>query len=1094
MASDSDQCGMGGEPVNPRRAATGAQRGYRYQTLLATLAWLRLEDGEQLIVEGDEDFDVLGSGTADPSLRTAYQAKHEDGRQGLGSPSVYESIGHFFTTFVERRHAGFSERFVFATTADRTLDARAPEARRILDAWEAGPENSGEVAQIIDFIQENTLAEHPLRRDPSMDAAAWESFVRAVRWNFRAPDYRATEQEIVRAIQSDERSGHLPPDLFAARLIDELWHASSSPHVRERVRTRADLQRLCEGATAATLEVWAGSSEAAPRLQALQDSRALEDLLRPGSHPPPQRPQSVGDLLGASYEVVPWDDTGRAPIFDDLLTWTMGSELPDPATRIRLLMGEGGTGKTRLAIELVAQLRHRGVMAGFFQATSDETSEAEPTPLFQALLRPGRPRLVVIDYAETKIALLKRFLGRTLELRGPGQPHLHILLVARNAGDWWQQLVREIPKLADVQAPHSLDEVVLAIADLKRQFWHAVSVFSTLLQRSPSALPAARFEDPIYRRPLFLHMAALALVESHAVHGRREILEATLDHETRFWNAARADRRIPVALDDVLRKLTPRAVAALTLIGGAAHEVEAETFLARATTSESPVPPQEVPILTLQELLRRTYDAEHRDSLDRRFLRGLEPDLLGEFQVLTLITQLKKEGRNPSAWLAALFPEPLPANLQTAFIVLGRIAADTDSTSSPVITDALTTLLSYATESRAFPCLLACLSVGTKTAHSPLGSLLAAALRVLRNPDQARDLARLMDPFVPENTVSLREVAAWVSHTLSQSSPVASNNVAQLAERARHKLNEALRLSELGHREEAEAAASEACLLHRRLNECRPDVFAQDLATSIDNLGLMLSNIGRNEEALEKAKEALEIRRRLAQLSHYGFAPDLAKSLNNMSNRLSDLRRFAEAWETAKEALSVCAQLERIRHSSFAQVLAMTRNNMGNRLSELGRHEEALTNAEEACALFRQLANDRPDAFEPDLALSLNNLGIRLSDLGRHEEALTQNEDVCALYRRLARNRPHAFEPYLAGSLHNMGNRQSDLGHREEARAAAEESAEIYFRLVERNRGAFEASAQIALRGYIDRCEESQKEPRWDFVANFNQALGLPKQ
>ena len=67
------------------------------------------------------------------------------------------------------------------------------------------------------------------------------------------------------------------------------------------------------------------------------------------------------------------------------------------------------------------------------------------------------------------------------------------------------------------------------------------------------------------------------------------------------------------------------------------------------------------------------------------------------------------------------------------------------------------------------------------------------------------------------------------------------------------------RLSELGRREDALAAAEEAIDICRRLAAERPDAFLPNLAASLNNLGGCLSELGRREDALAAAEEAVTI-------------------------------------------------------------------------------------------------------------------------------------------------------------------------------------------------------------------------------------------
>ncbi len=251
------------------------------------------------------------------------------------------------------------------------------------------------------------------------------------------------------------------------------------------------------------------------------------------------------------------------------------------------------------------------------------------------------------------------------------------------------------------------------------------------------------------------------------------------------------------------------------------------------------------------------------------------------------------------------------------------------------------------------------------------------------------------------------------------------------------------KLSKLGRREGALKTAEEAAGLYRALAAAHPEAFTPYLALSLNNLAAMLSAIGRREEALKAAEEAADLYRALAAERPAAFTPYLATSLNNLAKMLSELGRREEALKAAEEAADLYRALAAARPAAFTPYLATSLNNLANMLSEPGRREEALNAAEEAADLYRALAAARPAAFTPDLAMSLNTLANMLSELGRREKALNAAEEAADLYRVLAAARPEAFTPDLAMSLHNLANRLFELGRPEEALKTAEEAVQI---------------------------------------------------
>ena len=116
----------------------------------------------------------------------------------------------------------------------------------------------------------------------------------------------------------------------------------------------------------------------------------------------------------------------------------------DKAERsVLLLTGEGGSGKTRLLIEWCRRLRAQGWYAGFLPAGR---SPGEIVPLLRGTTR----RLVVIDYAETRLDIVEALL-REMGLATTG-PKLRLALLARRQGDWWTSLSSVDTRIEDLLA------------------------------------------------------------------------------------------------------------------------------------------------------------------------------------------------------------------------------------------------------------------------------------------------------------------------------------------------------------------------------------------------------------------------------------------------------------------------------------------------------------------------------------------------------------------------------------------------------------------------------------------------------------------
>jgi tetratricopeptide (TPR) repeat protein len=769
------------------------------------------------------------------------------------------------------------------------------------------------------------------------------------------------------------------------------------------------------------LQRLSGSPVAAPAGRGIR-----VDFLMSNIREPPQA-TNPGTLLNARYEVVPFFDEARTRELGDLKTWCEDDKL---ATSVRLFYGPGGTGKTRLFIEWAKRLRDQGWRAGFLpeQVKDDQV---------ESILHTDKPALVVLDYAECRMGL-HEFLKRMAERSAEQVQRVRIALLARDVADWWQSLLQRDEAVRDllVQVEPTPIVPVALEGPLRRRIWeYARNAFAERLQK-PTPRAATDLDDEHFGRILYLHMSALAAVEGLGTKAEALVDEIAV-HERHFWTRRYREQ---FAKDDFeaadFDKRCSRLVAAVTLQGGVPSRNAAEELNRRV---EGPAPSYE----HLVAFLRSLYPGRGQ-AAQSRYLAGLEPDLLGEALVWSVLTDPENQ---PQTFLEQVFTGADEAALGNGFVVLGRISLQDPTVAAPWLDG----MLKVDVPGRARPAFYAALALGTHTAFSPLGLILAQALE----REGALDHAVEFDPLVPEQTVSLREVAVWTGRLILEFLSTQEDTQENRVERGRLLSNLGVRLSDLGRREEALQASQEAVAIRRRLAQTRPDAFLPDLATSLNNLGTMLSDLGRREEALQASQEAVAIRKRLAQTRPDAFLPDLAASLNNLGNMLSVLGRREDALQAAQEALDIRRRLAQDRPDAFLPDLAMSLNNLGNTLREVGRREEALQAAQEALDIRRRLAQDRPDAFLPDLATSLSNLGNRLSDLGRREEALQAAQEAVEIYRRLAQDRADAFLPDLAMSLNNLGNRLRDVGRPEDALQTAQEALDIRRRLVQARPDAF---------------------------------------
>jgi len=668
------------------------------------------------------------------------------------------------------------------------------------------------------------------------------------------------------------------------------------------------------------------------------------------------------------------------------------------------LVGDAGSGKSRLAIDLCAQAETDGWLAGFLtHAELDRFFDKQNSSEWEW----DQPTLVVVDYAAAKASRLKQWLEE-LALNDRGGPRLRLLLVERHADSgigWWKDVCSAsspgaAPGLADMVEEAPLVRLP-GLDDIKQRqaLVEAVRSAAAPLVKVPSPrVPDLLDLDSLIRDPnrIFLPLD-LAMATVIAVQAGDYSLLKKSRPEMAFRLAGFERSRLRhFAIDHKVDPAVVEHMAALvTLAGSLPWDALAEQLEAEAKAENWPALPGGFDHSLLEVLQSGGAEAH-----------PLQPDLIGGAFVLAV---MEKKAPQRSGQMILRWYRAFPA-VAGALIRLGQ-------------------------------------DFGDIPAGQPGLDWLGA---VAGSIDTVEDLIALAKQ-IPHQTVSLREVAAALTGKivdgLRQPRDPPLDDEASLASLDRFSAwlnNLSNRLSDLGHREKALAAIEEAVEILRALSAARPHAFTPALALSLNNRSLRLSDLGRREDALAAIEEAVAIRRSLSAVRSDAFTPDLAGSLNTLSNRLSALGRHEAALAAIKEAVGLYRSLSAAGSDAFTPALASSLTTLSNSLSDLGRREAALAAIKEAVEIRRALSAARPDAFTPDLATSLNNLANRWFDLGRREDALAAIKETVEIRRALSAGRSDAFTPDLAGSLNNLSVLLSALGHGEEALAAIEDAVDLY--------------------------------------------------
>ena len=702
-------------------------------------------------------------------------------------------------------------------------------------------------------------------------------------------------------------------------------------------------------------------------LRAIGDDETLAQF---GLKPTPSQ------LLEAQSRLTPL--VGRDKELESLVNWARS----DDALGASLIIGEGGSGKTRLAIELLKAI-DQDCVAGFLRADFELDQ-------LDALANLPCRRIIVIDYAEVRPNILEGLIERLAQSLEANNPVRLLVLVRHNESVRWGRYSEQI--LAMAGEPLDLSSNQLDVASRHELFRLAFRALA-----AATGIPGTEGQNPqlsvaAFNSPLMVLIAAFLTHSGDAIDADPvQMLDSVIKHEERYW-ADHLDNGVTV-------EQLGRAVAAWTL----------SPIVSKQTLAAS----REAGIKTLQGVVSDLGDASNEHiarfldigrSLyppvsDERYIRPLQPDKLGERLIARCVDALNLEGALYRA--EAPVGDVLAVSTRTAFDYPVFASTYRDA----VAGDRFTMLVKAAIEEAGAT------RVDQLFTRVTIARTLGQAVPLLL--PSAETLVEAANAIPPRPDLITGELHLDILQTLIdiRRRLVEANPAAYLPALASSLNNVSNRLGELGRRDEALEAITEAVDIYRRLAEANPAAYLPDLAMSLNNVSVRLGQQGRRDEALEAITEAVDIRRRLAEANPAAYLPDLASSLNNVSVRLGEQGRRDEALEAITEAVDIYRRLAEANPAAYLPDLAMSLNNVSIRLGELGRRDEALEPITEAVDIYRRLAEANPAAYLPDLASSLNNVSVRLGELGRRDEALEAITEAVDIRPSPGRSKPRRLPP-----------------------------------------------------------------------------------
>ncbi|MFD3539279.1 hypothetical protein ACFWUQ_07240 [Streptomyces sp. NPDC058662] len=929
------------------------------------------------------------------------------------------------------------------------------------------------------------------------------------------PDWNTLPPDFTDLLAEDETSG----GAFAAVDITGVAARADALDPRRRVRQTWDqsvaygaqlLREAAEDRWTVTLDVGLGYGHIEPHPL---PHRPTTDVLAPPYLPVPQDEGADSGplrLLWARHDAIRFHPRDE---LDFLRDWFQAPDPLGPRTRIALLHGVGGAGKTRLAAELAHQLAGSNWYAGFLVRDPDPQDRAW-------LSEVESPLLVVVDYVEDRKSADVINVLRTLRHR---TAPTCLLLTARTVSGWWEEEIAVA--LKEDGHPYVLHDSALA-ARHPRQTGVYRAALRSFGGSEAAALGHQPPPDPNSGRWTTLDLVMLAWLDAQpgsagkTPESEEKLYERILDHELGYWVRAyqsqigKPSQRTKAVLREAgacLSLVAPTAERldhSLSAIGELAKDAGRRDQIAALFADLLPSTPEDGTLAVRPDplgshLAASVFGADHallRDCLRAadererlnacvsvsRFSRADGGSAATDIAhaALRAVPDLWSPALGVAATQGGVFIRALErlATAQDTPLPLAELAATVPTGHSTLRGLALIATESskpddYADPSEAARMARAVWLNNLSVRQSDTGDHTAALAsnieavelyRTLADEDPATFLTYLAGALnnlsnrQSESGDSAAALASGVEGVRIRRALARDNPGSFLPELASSLNNLAIQQSSTGDRTGALASITEAVRIRRALAEEVPEVFRADLASSLNNLAIQQSETGDRAAALASSTEAVQLYRTLTEKNAAAFLFNLAGSLNNLANQQSDTGDRRAALRSISEAVRLYRTLADESPAAFLPALASSLNNLSNQQSNTGDRPAALRSITEAVEHYRGLTRANP-AYRSHLASSLNNLSVQESNAGQFTAALASITEAVGIRRTLADENPAAAGPDLAGSLNNLANRQSETGDLTSALASSIEAVTRYRALAEDNPAAFRPDLASAL-------------------------------
>ena len=206
--------------ADPKRQATDSLRGYRYQILHSVKAWLDLDEGETLYLEGVEDFDLVSDDTA-----IVVQVKGTQHNITLKSQEVIKAINHYWEARTNHPDLTVKFRFITRSKIGKERSKLFEKDQKGLQLWSRCSGDAQTITKVSEFLKtqkeiSNEVKNFLKQAEPQQ---IYEQLIEPITWETDSKDASSVERSISDKVPLVGKQYSIPiPSHDTKKVVDSL--------------------------------------------------------------------------------------------------------------------------------------------------------------------------------------------------------------------------------------------------------------------------------------------------------------------------------------------------------------------------------------------------------------------------------------------------------------------------------------------------------------------------------------------------------------------------------------------------------------------------------------------------------------------------------------------------------------------------------------------------------------------------------------------------------------------------------------------------------------------------------------------------------